>query len=56
MKGPIFSQHFPTQVSPHYIQLEPFYYEFNVRNCTFESDFQEKLEGNLLVAMRMMAI
>ena len=27
MKGPIFSQHFPTQVSPHYIQLDPIYYD-----------------------------
>ena len=24
--GPTFSQHFPTQVSPHYIQLDPIYY------------------------------
>ena len=24
--GPTFSQHFPTQVSPHYIQLDPVYY------------------------------
>ena len=26
--GPTFSQHFPTQVSPHYIQLDPIYYGF----------------------------
>ena len=24
--GPTFSQHFPTQESPHYIQLNPIYY------------------------------
>ena len=24
--GPTFSQHFPTQVSPHFIQLDPIYY------------------------------
>ena len=26
LAGPTFSQHFPTQVSPHYIQLDPIYY------------------------------
>ena len=25
--GPTFSQNFPTQVSPHYIQLDPIYYD-----------------------------
>ena len=24
---PNFSKHFPTQVSPHYIQLDPIYYD-----------------------------
>ena len=28
--GPTFSQHFPTQVSPHYIQLDPIYYGLEV--------------------------
>ena len=27
---PTFSQHFPTQVSPHYIQLDPIYYGHNL--------------------------
>ena len=27
LASPIFSQHFPTQVSPHYIQLDPIYYD-----------------------------
>ena len=27
LAGPTFSQHFPTQVSPHYIQLDPIYYD-----------------------------
>jgi hypothetical protein len=26
LAGPTFSQHFPTHVSPHYIQLDPIYY------------------------------
>jgi hypothetical protein len=26
LAGPTFSQHFPTQVSPLYIQLDPIYY------------------------------
>ena len=25
--GPTFSQYFPTQVSPNYIQLDPIYYD-----------------------------
>ena len=29
LAGPTFSQYFPTQVSPHYIQLDPIYYAFN---------------------------
>ena len=28
LPAPTFSQHFPTQVSPHYIQLDPIYYGF----------------------------
>ena len=32
--GPTFSQHFPTQVSPHYIQLDPIYYDFLPRMAT----------------------
>ena len=27
LAGPTFSQHFPTQVIPHYIQLDPIYYD-----------------------------
>ena len=32
--GPTFSQHFPTQASPHYIQLDPIYYVCSSFFCT----------------------
>ena len=35
MAGPTFSQHFPSQVNPHYIQLDPIYYEFMLINESF---------------------
>jgi hypothetical protein len=36
--GPTFSQHFPTQVSPHYIQLDPIYYGMH---CTHQEFIRE---------------
>ena len=37
LASPTFSQHFSTQVSPYYIQLDPIYYGFR--------NIQEKLEN-----------
>ena len=31
--GPTFSQHFTTQVSPHYPQLEPIYFVLREQTC-----------------------
>ena len=40
-----FSQHFTTQMSPHYPQLEPIYYESRAKNDFFcQLSFSSKIE------------
>ena len=43
--GPTFSQHYPTQVSPHYIQLDPIY-------CTFLHDLCPGITSKLTKPIR----
>ena len=67
--GPTFSQHFPTQVSPHYIQLDPIYYGFmfvfarieDTINCfqdflTFHSYFEGRCEISMVLAKALQTI
>ena len=39
--GPIISQHFPTQVSPNYIQLDPIYYVMQLQKIVIKVSFIE---------------
>ena len=41
MAGPTFSQYFPTQVSPHYIQLDPIYYDVYYITLIFHSTYSD---------------
>jgi hypothetical protein len=36
--SPTFSQHFSTQMSPHYVQLDPIYYGFLQQTCSNPND------------------
>ena len=53
MAGPTFSQHFPTQVSPHYIQLYPIYYGLNFQFLWWNQ--MEKLKISYLFSKNSVA-
>ena len=53
LAGPTFSQHFPTQVSPHYIQLYPIYYGLNFQFLWWNQ--MEKLKISYLFSKNSVA-